>query len=70
VPLVEEREAYLVGYGPADAPHVSWQRDTAWLRLTLAERTALIAAHGPAPLWVRQVGTFDLSLPLLLASLS
>ena len=35
-----------------------------------AERTALIAAHGPAPLWVRQVGTFDLSLPLLLASLS
>lgn len=70
VPLVEEREAYLVGYGPADAPHVSWQRDTAWLRLTLAERTALITAHGPAPLWVRQVGTFDLSLPLLLASLS
>jgi len=70
VPLVEEREAYLVGYGPADAPHVSWQRDAAWLRLTLAERTALIAAHGPATLWVRQVGTFDRSLPLLLASLS
>lgn len=70
VPLVEEREAYLVGYGPANAPLVSWQRDATWLRLTLAERTALIAAHGSAPLWVRQVGTFDLSLPLLLASLS
>ncbi|NBB24086.1 hypothetical protein GVM20_02985 [Porphyrobacter sp. SLTP] len=70
VPLVEEREAYLVGYGPVDAPHAAWQRDAAWLRLTLAERTALIAAHGPAPLWVRQVGTFDRSLPLLLASLS
>lgn len=70
VPLVEEREAYLVGYGPTVSPHVAWQRDEAWLRLTLAERTALLVAHGPGTLWVRQIGTFDHSLPLMLESLS
>jgi len=70
VPLVEEREAYLVGYGPVLSPHVAWQRDVPSLRLTLADRTALTDAHGPDNLWVRQVGTFDQSPPLLLVSLS
>lgn len=69
-PLVEEREAYLVGYGPSDAPHTVWQTDAPLLSLGLSERTALLAAHGPARLWVSQVGTFDRSLPLLLAALS
>ena len=69
VPLVEEREAYLVGYGPTLAPFVAWERDGPWLRLTPAELSALLAAHGPADLWVRQVGTFEHSPPLLLSSL-
>ncbi len=70
VPLVEEREAYVVGFGPSDAPHVAWQRDAPWLRLTLAERTAIMTTYGPGDLWVRQMGTFAQSLPLLLAPLS
>jgi hypothetical protein len=70
VPLIEEREAYLVGYGPVQAPYAAWQRDAPWLRLTLADRTALIDAHGADDLWVRQVGTFSQSPPLLLVSLS
>lgn len=70
VPLVEEREAYLVGYGSVDMPKVTWLLDVSWLRLTLAERTGLVADHGPGALWVRQIGTFDKSLPLRLASLS
>lgn len=70
VPLIEEREAYLVGYGPVDAPFASWLPEAATLRLTLAERSALMASYGPDILWVRQTGTFDQSQPLLLALLS
>lgn len=67
VPLVEEREAYLVGYGPVEAPHVLWQLNTAQLHLSHSERAELLAAHGSAQLWVRQVGTFDHSAAVLLA---
>ena len=70
VPLVEEREAYLAGYGPETAPVASWALSEPWLDLSAAEASALIASHGPADLWVRQVGTYDQSPPLLLASLS
>ena len=69
VPLVEETEAYLVGYGPVDAPHVTWQRGDAWLRLSAPELEALPATHGPSSLWVTQIGTYDRSTPLLLATL-
>jgi hypothetical protein len=70
VPLIEEREVYLVGFGPTDAPSASWERATSSFQLTAAERTGLVAAHGPGPLWVRQIGTFDRSPPLLLANLA
>ena len=70
VPLVEERELYLVGYGPTETPHVAWSRSEAFIRLTDSEVSALTAAHGPGNLWVRQIGTFDQSRALLLATLS
>lgn len=70
VPLVEEREAYLFGFGPAEAPNAMWQANAPALALTSAERANLIAAHGAGPVWVRQVGTFDHSPPLLLAVLA
>ncbi len=70
VPLVEEREAYLVGYGPVQTPHKVWELNSPVLHLTSAERASLIAAHGPAAIWVQQVGTFDRSQPLLLSNLS
>lgn len=68
VPLIEEREAYLVGFGPVDAPAIAWERDAPWLRLTGAEHDALPVLSAPARLWVRQIGTFGHSPPLLLAS--
>jgi len=70
VPLVEEQESYLAGYGPVAAPFVVWALGEARLNLTEAERTALLATHGPASLWVKQVGTFGHSRPLFLAEIS
>jgi hypothetical protein len=70
VPLVEERELYLVGYGPPETPHVAWSRSEPSIRLTASEVSALTAAYGPGTLWVRQIGTFDQSRALLLATLS
>lgn len=70
VPLVEERELYLVGYGPVESPRATWQRDKPWLQLTVAELNALVTAHGAGSLWVRQIGTYDSSSPLLLTVLS
>jgi hypothetical protein len=69
VPLVEERQAYVVGFGPTQAPHVAWQTETPSLRLTAAELAELLGTHGPGTLWVKQIGTFDRSAPLLLATL-
>jgi hypothetical protein len=70
VPLVEERELYVVGYGPPESPHVAWSRSEPWIRLTDNELSVLTATHGPGTLWVRQIGTFDQSRALLLATLS
>jgi hypothetical protein len=68
VPLIEEREAYVVGYGPVDAPAMVWERGVHWLQITPGEREALPTISGPTQLWVRQIGTFSQSPPLLLAS--
>ncbi len=70
VPLVEEQEAYLVGYGPTASPYAAWSVSEARLDLLQEERAALVATFGPAALWVKQIGTFDQSHPLLLAELS
>jgi hypothetical protein len=70
VPLVEERELYRVGYGPANAPFASWTTEQPQFQLPQAEVSGLVAAHGPSDLWVRQIGTFDVSPALLLAALS
>lgn len=70
VPLIEEREDYLVGYGPSETPHVAWSRSEPNIRLTGPEVAQLLVDHGPAPLWVRQVGTSGLSHTLLLALLT
>jgi hypothetical protein len=67
VPLVEERELYLIGYGPVDAPHMTWSRSEPWLRLSAGTLADLTVTYGSATLWVKQVGTFDQSLPLRLA---
>lgn len=70
VPLVEERESYIVGYGPVEAPHITWSSTEPWLRLTPQALADLPVTYGPASLWVRQVGTFDHSPPVRLTTLS
>lgn len=70
VPLVEERELYLVGYGPIGAPYATWSRAEPFLRLSQEEIVGLISGFGTAELWVMQIGTFDRSPALLLAPLS
>lgn len=70
VPLVEERELYRVGYGPLNAPRVTWSTSEPRLSLSQADYAALVGTHGPSDLWVRQIGTFDQSPVLLLAKLS
>ncbi len=70
VPLVEEQEAWVAGYGPTTAPFVAWSLGEARLRLSQAERAELLATFGPAAIWVKQVGTFDHSHALRLAEIS
>jgi len=70
MPIVEEREAYMVGYGPVTSPFVVWLRSENSIRLTASDRAALRAAHGPGTIWVKQIGTFDQSAPLLLSTLA
>lgn len=70
VALVEEREAYLVGYGATGAPYAAWSVNEPRITLTQAQRAALLAAWGPADLWVRQAGTFGQSPPLFIAPIT
>ena len=70
VPLVEERELYLVGYGPEGAPHATWLTETCSIEFPLSLRADLLDAHGPGELWVKQIGTYSHSPPLLLGQLS
>lgn len=68
-PLVEEREAYLVGAGPVDAPYSQWETIAPALTLTAGQIATITDTHPGAPLWVRQIGSFGLSDPLLLTTL-
>ncbi|MDY7097480.1 MAG: phage tail protein [Pseudomonadota bacterium] len=66
VPLVEEQEQYLLGYGPVDRPLVAWTVTEPRFVLTKADRTSVVSEHGPGRLWVKQVGTYHNSHALLL----
>ena len=67
-PLVEETEAYEIGYGPVDAPLTTWSVSAAALSLPSAEIAALRAAFGDHAFWVRQRGSFARSRPSLLGT--
>lgn len=68
-PLVEQGEAYRVGCGPVDAPFAVWSLGEPRLVLDGTAVAALAAAHPGSDLWVRQVGSFAQSDPLLLTTL-
>ena len=69
-PLAEQSERYEVGLGNPDQPAASWEVTVPQLTITAATRTQLQAQHPSAPLWVRQIGSFARSEPLLLTSIS
>jgi hypothetical protein len=68
-PLVDESEQYRVVLGPADSPFAEWSTTAPSLTIDATARAALTAAHPGAPLWVRQVGRYAQSDPLLLGTL-
>ena len=65
-PVNEETEEYVIGLGDTDSPVLRWQTSSPRLELSGALMTELAAAHAGQPLWVRQVGSFAVSEPLLL----
>ena len=69
VPLVEERESYLVGAGPVDAPVRVWEVSVPRLDLSASDYDSLVALAAGARVWVRQVGSFDRSPALTLDTL-
>jgi len=66
-PLQEQSELYLVGYGPIDAPVASWQVNVAEMSLSASQWVTLEEALPASGFWVRQIGTYAQSLPLLIA---
>lgn len=70
VPLVEEREAYTVGFGPSNYPHAIWSTVEPELTISATDYADLLATFGSGPLWVRQDGTFGQSSPLFLTTIN
>lgn len=66
LPINEQREAYLVEFGPPDAPLARWDCQNPQLRLTASEWSSLIAAAPSGAFSVRQAGDRAVSLPLLI----
>jgi hypothetical protein len=67
VPLNEQAEAYVIGVGPTDAPALRWETASPRLEIDPATWASVRSAHIGEPLWVRQIGTYALSPPLLLS---
>ncbi len=70
MPLVEEQELYLVGFGPVDSPHIAWNVASPQFTLSPAEQAQAVVSHGVGELWVRQIGTYSQSSALHLFTLS
>jgi hypothetical protein len=68
-PLNEQAEAYLVGVGDTASPELVWQPFEPRLELLPDQVAQLVAAHAGKDLWVRQIGSFAASDPLLLTTL-
>ena len=69
-PLVEQDELYEVGLGDPDRPVRIWTTAGPQLVLEAGEIAALGESYEGAALWVRQKGSFAVSPPLHLISLS
>ncbi len=69
VPLNEETESYRVGVGPADQPDQFWDVTEPCLQFAPADSANLATTHAGKPVWVRQIGSYGTSDPLLLLTL-
>lgn len=69
-PLVEETEAYLVTYGPLNAPVAVWTVNTPSLALSAATLATLGGSLAKGPFYVQQVGTYATSNALFLTQLT
>jgi len=69
IPLVEEVERYLVGFGPVEAPFAAFTTYEPRFSLSQSEREGLVQLHGTANLWVAQIGTYVRSNALFLSQL-
>lgn len=67
VPLVEDRERYLLTFGSADVFVATWLVDSNQLVLTALQIAALLAANPDGGFHVRQQGSFAVSAPLSIA---
>jgi hypothetical protein len=67
---LSEPESYLVGLGEAASPLLHWQPDRCELELPPALLGQLVTQYAGQPLWVRQIGRFANSDPLLLTTLA
>lgn len=70
VALVEERERYLIGFGPQSNPFSVWETDVTEFVLSPQQRADLVTQHGAGAIWVKQIGTFDHSPALFITDLS
>jgi hypothetical protein len=69
VPLNEQMEGYIVGVGSPDTPELRWEMTEPQLQIDPTTWASVRSAYAGQPLWVRQVGTFALSPPLLLTTI-
>lgn len=70
VPLGEEAESYVVGVGAVDSPALRWNCTAPELTLSPTMLATLRWRHAGESIWVRQVGSFAMSPPLLLTTIT
>ena len=70
LPLIEQQERYEVGLGPVDDPFMTWSTDIPEFSISITDLDDAISVFGPSDIWVRQIGTYSTSSPLILTSLS
>jgi hypothetical protein len=69
-PLAEDRETYEVGLGPVASPFARWTVAAPNLVLDAQTMSRIEVDHPGEPLWVRQIGSFATSDPLMLTTLA
>lgn len=66
LPLVEQSEGYLVGFGTVELPLAQWIAHAPSLVIAAGEAEPMLQANPDLEFWVRQQGSFAVSHPLML----